>query len=83
MARHRSFYIGLTESRRSVLWRAARKNPPFSGTALMYEQQFGKIRQVNWLCRNGYVRQSGGRLVATRKGQAALASEQRPAGERG
>lgn len=66
----------MSDARAMVLYRAAQQREVLPGTALMYEQQFGKLRQVNWLLRNGYIRQSGGRLVATRKGRSAVTSHQ-------
>lgn len=56
----------------SVLNRAARTDDVMPGTALIYEQQAGRIRQVKWLLDRKMIRLRGGRLVATRDGRSIL-----------
>jgi hypothetical protein len=56
----------------SVLARAARTDDVMPGTSLMYEYQFGKMRQVKWLLNRKLIRSRGGRLIATRDGRRVL-----------
>lgn len=63
----------MTSLQLSVLARAAQQNDILPGTALLYEQQFGKMRQVRWLVSRklAYVRY--GRLIANKTGRRVLA----------
>jgi hypothetical protein len=58
----------MTSNQVAVLGRATRNHGALKGTALMFEQQFGKMRQVRWLVarRLCYIR--GGRLIANKDG---------------
>jgi len=58
----------MTSAQLGVLMRATRNKAGLRGTALMFEQQFGKMRQVRWLIarRLCYIR--GGRLLANKTG---------------
>lgn len=68
----------MTSARMMCLARAAwTHREGTKGTALLFEHQFGKTRQVNWLLkqRPRVVRIDGGRLVATRLGHKLLAHQ--------
>lgn len=56
----------------SVLRRAASKDPVLPGTAAMFEQQAGRMRQVRWLLKRKLIRMHGGRYVATVYGRKVL-----------
>lgn len=54
-----------------VLGRCANKNVP-RGTALLYEHQAGKMRQVKALMRRGFIKYDGCRAVTTKAGDQHL-----------
>ena len=56
----------------SVLRRAARGDDVLPGTAMQFEHQAGRMRQVKWLLGRQLIRMSGGRLVATYSGRRVL-----------
>jgi hypothetical protein len=62
----------MTALQLSVLARAARTDDALPGTALMYEHQAGRNRQVIWLVSQKLCRIRHGRLVATKDGRKVL-----------
>ena len=67
----------MTLARRMCLFRSAGHTPGLPGTAVMYEYQAGRTREMYWLVRNGLAKYLGGRLVATPSGRRAL-QERKP-----
>jgi hypothetical protein len=62
----------MTSLQLSVLARAAGGDKINPGTAMMYEYQRGRIRQVKWLVGRKLCRVKFGRLIATRDGRKIL-----------
>jgi hypothetical protein len=63
----------MTNARLMALHRCAQNLGGYPrGTALLFEQQFGKLRQIDWLIANRLAKKVGGRAIATKKGLREL-----------
>lgn len=63
----------MTTSRLMALHRCAQNLGGYpKGSALAFESQFGKMRQIEWLVAQRLARKVGGRVVVTKKGLREL-----------